>query len=179
MRWRSVQRGDYGSGDSWGLQPDLLYTRITSNSNNNVLNNLYTMTFRQCGGVVFDKEIMAGWTPEDCNLTVCTQSYLVILIIMYWTIRTLWPLGNVVVYCLTRRSWQGGPPRTPTWTQSAPGAKVEQFPPSPYRLLAIRIFPWCWRLKNMYKLLNLYNSSPYLVNILKEIDHLTFLNNFG
>ena len=26
------------------------------------------MTFRQCGGVLFDEEIMAGWTPEDSNL---------------------------------------------------------------------------------------------------------------
>ena len=28
--------------------------------------------FRQCGGVLFDEEIMAGWSPEDSNLnTVC------------------------------------------------------------------------------------------------------------
>ena len=34
--------------------------------------NKIIMKFSQCGSVLYDEEIMAGWTPEDSNLnTIC------------------------------------------------------------------------------------------------------------
>ena len=45
--------------------------------------------------------------------------YIYIFLIMYIF------LGNVVVYCLTRRSWRVGRPRTPTSIPFAPGANRE------------------------------------------------------
>ena len=81
------------------------------------------MTFRQCGGVLFDEEIMAGWTPEDSNLnTECP-------------------------WCKSR-------------TVPSLSIQVSNYSQSPM-MLAFE--------KYVYELLNLYNSSPYLVNILKEI----------